>query len=403
MNPTVPQPSSPPNPTDERRLLLAGIVALALAMGVGRFLYTPLLPLMLHEHALDAAGGGWLATVNFVGYLAGALYAALGVPATRRILAVGAALAATALTTLGMGLTEHYALWALLRFIAGMATALAMVLGGALVLERLPAPRRAAGSGYLYGGIGAGMAMTTLAVGVLDRLGVGTAGIWVLSGLMCVLLLPLCRPLLRPAPAAAAMARTACEAKPVRLGWLVAAYGLAGFGYSVSATFLPVIVRTLGLPALVAESCWFVAGLAAIPASVAWGWIARRRSTEFALAAALATEAGGVALPLLLPNTFGALAGGALFGASFLAVVGLALAVAREAEPTRASRAMGLMTASFGLGQILAPALSSALIGRGAGFGLPLALAAGALIAGLLMLARLHPRPALATQLEPTP
>ena len=156
--------------------------------------------------------------------------------------------------------------------------------------------------------------------------------------------------------------------------WLVAAYGLAGFGYSVSATFLPVIVRTLGLPALVAESCWLVAGLAAIPASLLWGVIARRRGTEFALAAALATEAAGVALPLLLPNAFGALAGGALFGASFLAVVGLALAVAREAEPTRASRAMGLMTASFGLGQILAPALSSALIGSGAGFGLPLAI-----------------------------
>ena len=392
-----------PSAADERRLLLAGIVALALAMGVGRFLYTPVLPLMLREHALDAAGGGWLASVNFVGYLAGALYAALGVPAARRILVVALALVATALTTLGMGLTDSYALWALLRFIAGVATALAMVLGGALVLERLPAARRASGSGYLYGGIGAGMAMTTLAVAALDRLGVGTAGVWVLSGIATALLLPLCRPLLRPAPAAAAMARTACEAKPVRLGWLVAAYGLAGFGYSVSATFLPVIVRTLGLPALVAESCWLVAGLAAIPASLLWGVIARRRGTEFALAAALATEAAGVALPLLLPNAFGALAGGALFGASFLAVVGLALAVAREAEPTRASRAMGLMTASFGLGQILAPALSSALIGSGAGFGLPLTLAAGALVVALLMLTRLHPQPGVATRLETAP
>ena len=113
-----------PSAADERRLLLAGIVALALAMGVGRFLYTPVLPLMLREHALDAAGGGWLASVNFVGYLAGALYAALGVPAARRILVVALALVATALTTLGMGLTDSYALWALLRFIAGVATAM---------------------------------------------------------------------------------------------------------------------------------------------------------------------------------------------------------------------------------------------------------------------------------------
>ena len=103
---------------DERRLLLAGIVALALAMGVGRFLYTPMLPLMLRGHALDAAGGGWLATVNFVGYLAGALYAALGVPAARRTAAVATALAATVATTAGMGLSDSYAVWAVLRFIA---------------------------------------------------------------------------------------------------------------------------------------------------------------------------------------------------------------------------------------------------------------------------------------------
>ena len=92
---------NPPERDDERRLLLAGIVALALAMGVGRFLYTPVLPLMLREHALDA-GGGWLATSNFVRLPRRRAVRGLGVPAARRILVVALALVATAPTTLGM-------------------------------------------------------------------------------------------------------------------------------------------------------------------------------------------------------------------------------------------------------------------------------------------------------------
>ncbi|MBA2676378.1 YbfB/YjiJ family MFS transporter, partial [Ramlibacter sp.] len=57
-------------------LALAGLLSLAVAMGIGRFAFTPMLPLMIRDGQLDLAHGGWIAAANYAGYLAGALTAA---------------------------------------------------------------------------------------------------------------------------------------------------------------------------------------------------------------------------------------------------------------------------------------------------------------------------------------
>ena len=57
-------------------IALAGLAALAVAMGIGRFAFTPLLPMMQADAGLTLAQGGWLASANYAGYLAGALWAA---------------------------------------------------------------------------------------------------------------------------------------------------------------------------------------------------------------------------------------------------------------------------------------------------------------------------------------
>src|SRR5262245_29570363 len=100
---------------------LAGLIALAVAMGIGRFAFTPILPMMQDDAGVSIAMGGWLASANYLGYLAGALSVIWWrIDATTGI-RVG--LAAIGLATLAMGLAHHVAAWLVLRALAGVASA----------------------------------------------------------------------------------------------------------------------------------------------------------------------------------------------------------------------------------------------------------------------------------------
>ena len=97
--------------------LLGGATTLMVAMGIGRFLYTPILPDMIAVRLLDVASAGLLASSNFLGYFVGALGAAFFAnPRARRAVLI-AAIALSVLTTLAMGLTQQALLWHLLRLL----------------------------------------------------------------------------------------------------------------------------------------------------------------------------------------------------------------------------------------------------------------------------------------------
>src|SRR4029077_3241459 len=130
-------------PAAPARAAAAGLGGLGVAIGVGRFAFTPLLPLMQDGAGLSLAARGALAAANYIGYLVGALWAARPARSAR---AIHASLLAIALTTAAMGVTQTMAWWLLLRFAAGVASAWALVHVSAWALPRL------AGGGVLYSG-----------------------------------------------------------------------------------------------------------------------------------------------------------------------------------------------------------------------------------------------------------
>src|ERR1700716_3314002 len=107
------------------RVAAAGLAALAVAMGIGRFAFTPLLPMMQADAGLTLAQGGWLASPNYAGYLAGALWAAA--QPVRAALAIRLGLLAIGLSTAAMGLSGNLYLWLFLRALAGIASSWVLV------------------------------------------------------------------------------------------------------------------------------------------------------------------------------------------------------------------------------------------------------------------------------------
>ena len=91
--------------TDLRLVGLAGAIAMAAAMGFGRFFYTPVLPGMIAGIPISSADAGYIAAGNFAGYLAGAVLAGYGWAAGRERLVSISALTASALLLAAMGLT----------------------------------------------------------------------------------------------------------------------------------------------------------------------------------------------------------------------------------------------------------------------------------------------------------
>ena len=380
------------SPVSRNRSLLAGILALAAAMGIGRFAYTPLLPAMLATGALDTAQAGLLASANYAGYLIGALLVAVGVPASaqRRILRLAAI--AVVLTTGLMAVTSGLATWSVVRFLSGLASAGVFVLASGLVLDDLRRQGRVSLSGWLYSGVGLGIASAGIVVGAAGGRW-GWRGDWlVLAVLAAAALIPCWSWLPRTRPTFGRTDETGPlphGGVPAATALLYAAYFLEGLGYIVTGTFLVVIVERMpGLTGLGA-GVWIIVGLAVIPASAVWGALASSVGYARALTAAYLLQAVGIVLPVI-GGTGAAVASAVLFGGTFAGITALTLTLAGRLAPHRSAGLIGMLTAVFGLGQVMGPVLAGIITVRTQSFVPALVAAAVCVFIGGVMMAGLQ-------------
>ena len=391
------------------KVLGAGIFSLVLALGVARFAYTPLLPLMQAQAGLGLAEGGWLAAINYAGYLSGALIAASisNLILKDRLFRVGMVMAV--LTTVMMGLSTDFWVWAVSRYLAGLSSAAAMLLGTGLILNWLIRHNHRSELGIHFAGIGLGIAGCSLAVALMS-LGLDWRAQWfAFTAIACVLLVPALSWL--PAPDTSGLTRSGApmhDRPPSTLFMrlFMASYFCAGVGYVVSATFIVAIVNQL--PGLEGKGSWsFLAiGLAAAPACIVWDFIARRTGELNALILAAVLQIVGILLPVVVGGLVGSIAGALLFGGTFIGMVSLVLTMAGRYYPTRPAKMMGKMTISYGIAQILGPAVTGWLGAVSGSYAGGLYFAAGAMVVGtflLVMLKGVERRDASAAALAHTP
>ena len=375
--------------------LLGGILALAAAMGIGRFAYTPLLPAMQQAAGLDPTQAGLLAAANYAGYLAGALLAAFAVPVSGRIRILLGSAVAVAATTAVMAITTDFAAWSVVRFVAGLASAGVLVLASGLVLDDLRRQGRASLSGWLFSGVGLGIVISGVVVRLTGET-FGWRGDWLLLALLATAAIYPCwrwlpRAVRVNAPAAASPPATVHDqtARTAHV-LLYAAYFLEGIGYIVTGTFLVAIVD--GTPGLrgIGADVWIVVGLAVIPSVALWAELAGRAGYARALACAYALQAVGIVLPIS-GGAGAAFASAVLFGGTFAGITALTLALAGHLAPKHSARLIGILTAVFGVGQMIGPVLAGLIVSRAQSFAPALAAASALVLTGGVLMALLQP------------
>ncbi len=375
------------------KVLSAGIFSLILSLGIARFAYTPLLPMMQHQARLGVAAAGWLAAINYAGYMSGALMASLisDMVLKDRLYRIGMILAIV--STAMMGMTTDFTVWALSRFVAGMSSAAGLLLGSGLILNWLIRHNHRSELGIHFAGIGIGIASSAAAVFLMTHW-LNWREQWIVLTLLgCFLLIPALRWL--PAPDTSIVTRTGQKMEDAPPGTLfmrlfMLAYFCAGIGYVVSATFIVAIVDHM--PGLAGNGTlvFFVIGIAAAPSCIAWDLTARRVGKLNALILASVLQIVGIMLPVLAGGLVVALAGAILFGGTVMGIVSLVLTMAGQYYPTRPAKMMGKMTLSYGAAQIIGPAVTGWLATRWGSYEAGLYLAGGFMFAGSLVLLMLR-------------
>ncbi|MGX9417903.1 YbfB/YjiJ family MFS transporter [Vibrio sp. WJH972] len=373
------------------RILVAGILSQIVLLGIARFSYSPMLPIMINEAGLEVAAGGWLASFNYIGYLFGVIIIAYIGDAHIKELIYRVSLLMAIMTTFGMGITESSLLWGVFRFIAGFGSAIGFLVGSGLIMDWLTRNGYRSELGIHFAGIGIGIVFCSLLVEAsLPQLNWSEQ--WELLCFFAVLFsIPAW--LWMPSAANETVVKTA-SFSPVSLlrqrfiNLIMAAYFCAGVGFVISATFIVAIVDQMPGTEGKGNLAFLLIGICAIPACIIWDFIARKIGMLNVLLIAFLVHALGIAAPVLLNNLEGVLLGSVLYGCTFISIVSMTLTVAGRLSPGNTCQMMGRMTISYSIGQILSPFVVSVIIARNGDYQTGLYMAAVVVLFGAACIQR---------------
>ena len=372
------------------RVAFVGMFAFAAAIGVGRFAFTPLLPMMQKDAGLTLSMGAWLASANYLGYLVGALSAIwIRLPATTML---RVALISIVALTIAMGVTRDPVLWLALRALAGVASAWGLIFASASILPRLVAAGQRRLSGIVFGGVGLGMVLAGGVCLIAGGFEWSSSQIWQMLGALALVLTGLAWPangdtidraqIATPVP-------VVDDGSAIRKRLvIVLCYGVFGFAYIVPATFLPAMARRAVADPAVFGWAWPVFGAAALASTLLAARLSSVLSNRRIWALGHLVMAFGVAVPLVWQGIGGIIAASLCVGGTFMVVTLSGLQEAQRLAQGNSARLIAGMTTAFATGQVLGPILIGVLAGSSSGLQISLSVASLSLVATALILFR---------------
>ncbi len=369
-------------------ILLAGILALVVGVGVARFAFTSLLPAMLENH-LNIAFAGMLASVNYVGYLSGSIFAIFikDIHAKVRFFRFGLVLCIV--TSLLLAFTENQVTWLIARLLAGFGAAMALVVGSAIVMSKLQNTNKTKAMGIHFSGLGFSILVSDIIMRAVFNFSTYWQHAWLALAMVGTLFACYSAYILtfekQNADQVIKHKFDKSLFSPLVI-ILALAYFTEGVGMVVQATFLPDIVNSLPGLAGYGGYAWLAVGLAGIPSCIIWMRLAHRFNSIDMMMLAMALQVVGILIPIFSNNIMLNLISGMLYGATFIGLVALFMNFAGQLAGKNPVFIMGVITAAYGVGQVVAPLYCVALIEQFGNYNAALYLTAFIVITGIILL-----------------
>ncbi len=369
-------------------ILIAGIFAVIIGLGVARFAFTSLLPPML-DSFLTVTYAGILASVNFAGYLSGSIFSMFIKDINQKVILFRVGIVLAILTTIILGVTTNEIIWFIARLVAGFAAAMAFVVGSAIVMTKLNFENKTKAMGIHFSGIGFSILTTDL----ISRAVLSNGGDWQDSWIVLVVF----------ATIASIYSMyilsfdKKIDTKVVKHKFdtslfsffvilIIMAYFTEGVGFVVQGTFLPDIINSIeGLEGY-GNLTWTLVGLAGIPSCIIWMRLAHKYGSINIIIIALFIQMIGILIPTITSNMYLNLLSGVLFGGTFVGLVGMFMNLGGKLAKGNPVVLMGAVTTSYGIGQVVAPLYSVYFIEEYGNYDYALYLTAFIVFGGILLL-----------------
>ena len=342
-------------------LILTGIAALTIAVGIGRFSYTPILPYMISELNLTTTEAGLIASSNYLGYLLGSLIPIFPqFPKNIRSIFIYS-IFISIISLFAMGLTNTLEVFILIRFVHGIFSAFVLILGTSLIVSHVQNKGKIFLGTAHFSGVGLGMALSAIVVSYLGFLNFTWDELWFSIGILAIML---SFQIIKFTPIQKAEVKYNLKSKnKTSLGFslITISYGLYGFGYVAFGTFISTMSRlTPGLEKT-EPYVWFVVGVTGIPSVFFWNWFGSKIGNDIGLFLANLILGLGVLFSVLINNEFGIFISCILFGLSFVPITSMCLLEGQKRFSGSFIVSTAILTFSFSIGQMIGPYLSGLL------------------------------------------